>query len=374
MEIKDFATRAEWIHESNPKKDNKHIIGLDLGYSGAKVFYEDGYFCVPNYATQITGELFGSPRKNDIIYEDIETKKKYFVGEAAIESLETGSIANEEALFGRNHYLSMEFLILARTAVGMCLWDYKTDGHDIVIQTGLPPAYLGDEPYIRRALEGEHIFKLTVGNESRRFHFTIRRENVDVMKQPMGTYYSVVFDRNGKPTQRLTQFMRSNIMIFDGGFVTLDKFIIKNKGRQSQSDTSPKLGMKAVLEEARNLIKRDLGISIPLPAMQNYLKTGFIQKTDLVTLETNEYSIKKYIEQANRIIREEAFDYIRNEIPDTQFLIMTGGTGSAWLEYFQDMTKKLRSMQIIEGNSGSGLPNIYSNARGYYMAQLNGMG
>ena len=132
MEIKDFATRAEWIHESNPKKDNKHIIGLDLGYSGAKVFYEDGYFCVPNYATQITGELFGSPRKNDIIYEDIETKKKYFVGEAAIESLETGSIANEEALFGRNHYLSMEFLILARTAVGMCLWDYKTDGHDIV--------------------------------------------------------------------------------------------------------------------------------------------------------------------------------------------------------------------------------------------------
>lgn len=375
MELKNFKTRAEWIRTDNPKKDNKNIIGLDLGYSGVKGFYGYGYYSIPNFAIQITGELFGKLNPNDIIYEDLVTKRKYFVGQAAVESLDLNSVVDEATWYGRNHYISYEFLVLARTAIGMALWNTKTNGHDISIQTGLPPAFLiEDEPYIRKALEGEHIFKLTIGNESRRFHFTIRKENLDVMKQPMGTYYSVVFDNNGKPNARLAEFMRSNLIIFDGGFGTLDKFIVKNHGRTCLSDSSQQLGMKRVFEEARDLIKKDLGISISIPGIQNCLESGVIKKMDRVLLETKEYSIGRYIDQANRIVREEAFDYVRNDIADAQFIVMTGGTGAAWIEYFKDMTRKIQSLQIIEGNAGSGLPNTYANARGYYMAQLNGMG
>lgn len=300
METKSFATRAEWKKTDNPKKEGKHIIGLDLGYSGAKGFYENGYFCIPNFSAPITEDLFGSLHDGDIVYENLKTKKKYFVGKAAIESLESGSVVDESAMLGRNHYLSAEYLVLVHTSIGMALWDTKTDGTDVVIQTGLPPAYLReDEPLIRSVLEGEHIYKLTIGNESRRFHYTLRHDNVDVMRQPMGTYYSVVFGPDGKPTQRLGQFMKSNIIIFDGGFGTLDKFIIKNRGRQSVSDTEPQLGMKRVFSEARDMIEKDFNVSISIPAMQNCLETGMFQKIDRIALKTNEYPVNKYIEQAN---------------------------------------------------------------------------
>ena len=372
MEIKNFATRSEWKRIENPRKEGKHIIGLDLGYSGSKGFYESGYFCIPNYSTQITEELFGAPHENDIVYEDLKTKKKYFVGKAAIESLNSSSVTDETKLFSQYHYLSPEFLILARVSLGMALWDVKTEGNDVIVQTGLPPAYLNeDEEYIRSVLEGEHIFKLSVGNESRRFHFTLRHDNVDVMKQPMGTYYSVVFGPDGKPTKRLSQFMNSNIIIFDGGFGTLDKFVIKNHGRQSFSDTQPQLGMKRVFSEARNLIAKDFNINISIPAMQNCLETGVISKFDRIALKTKEYPIGKYFEQANAMIREEAFDYIRTELADAQFLIMSGGTGAAWYEYFCEKTKLIDTLTVLEGNYESGLPGIYSNARGYYMAQLH---
>lgn len=305
------------------------------------------------------------------MYENLKTKKKYFVGKAAIESLESGSVVDESAMLDRNHYLSAEYLVLVHTSIGMALWDTKTDGTDVVIQTGLPPAYLReDEPLIRSVLEGEHIYKLTIGNESRRFHYTLRHDNVDVMRQPMGTYYSVVFGPDGKPTQRLGQFMKSNIIIFDGGFGTLDKFIIKNRGRQSVSDTEPQLGMKRVFSEARDMIEKDFNVSISIPAMQNCLETGMFQKIDRIALKTNEYPVNKYIEQANEMVREEAFDYIKNDLASAQFLIMSGGTGAAWYDYFCERTKFLKNLQVLEGNYGSGLLGIYSNARGYYMAQL----
>lgn len=371
METKSFATRAEWKKADNPKKEGKHIIGLDLGYSGAKGFYENGYFCIPNFSAPITEDLFGSLHDGDIVYENLKTKKKYFVGKAAIESLESGSVVDESAMLDRNHYLSAEYLVLVHTSIGMALWDTKTDGTDVVIQTGLPPAYLReDEPLIRSVLEGEHIYKLTIGNESRRFHYTLRHDNVDVMRQPMGTYYSVVFGPDGKPTQRLGQFMKSNIIIFDGGFGTLDKFIIKNRGRQSVSDTEPQLGMKRVFSEARDMIEKDFNVSISIPAMQNCLETGMFQKIDRIALKTNEYPVNKYIEQANEMVREEAFDYIKNDLASAQFLIMSGGTGAAWYDYFCERTKFLKNLQVLEGNYGSGLLGIYSNARGYYMAQL----
>mgnify|MGYP006905528331 FL=1 len=104
--------------------------------------------------------------------------------------------------------------------------------------------------------------------------------------------------------------------------------------------------------------------------MQNCLETGMFQKIDRIALKTNEYPVNKYIEQANEMVREEAFDYIKNDLASAQFLIMSGGTGAAWYDYFCERTKFLKNLQVLEGNYGSGLLGIYSNARGYYMAQL----
>lgn len=370
MDTKTFSTKTERRIKDNPHISGTHIIGLDMGYSGPKCFHEKGNFVFPNYCQKLTGELFGELNKADIIYEDLETHEKYCVGEMATKSLSEDAVVAEDSLFGRNHYLHPNFLIVFRTAIGVALWDIQTDGSDVFLQTGLPPAYITkDEPYLRSVIEKQHRFNITMGKETKSFDITLRPENIDVMYQPMGTFYSVVIDQNGNLTPNIGNYMNSNLMVFDGGFGTLDKFFVKGKQLESK-DTNPNLGMKRVLEETRKLIHQDLNTSISIPAMQTCLKTGKLRVNDMVNLTVKEYPIEKYLQEANELVREEAFESIKDYVFDIKYLIMTGGTGAAWYDYFKNRLKGI-PLEVIPGNNGSNLPTVYANARGYYMYRLN---
>lgn len=370
MDTKVFATRAEKRTKDNPHIPGVHIIGLDMGYSAPKCFYEGGNFVFPNFCQKINNEIFGKLSKSDLVYEDLATGDRYYVGEAAAKTLSNDTIVSEDSLFGRNHYLHPNFLITLRTALGLALWDVNTDGHDVFVQTGLPPEYIKrDEQFLRAAIEQEHNFRLTSGNETREFHLVITCNNVDVIYQPMGTLYSVVFDNNGNPTSAMNEYMNSNIMVFDGGFGTLDKFIIANKQIDTKT-TNPNLGMKRVLEEARELIRKDYNTDISIPAMQTCLRTGMIQVNDLINFRTASYPVEAYIEKANEMVKAEAFDDIKDYVFKIKYLIMSGGTGAAWYDYFRDRLAGVETLTVVPGNSNSTLPIIYSNARGYYMYRL----
>ena len=370
MNTRNFSTRTEYRQKNNPKCDNVHIIGLDMGYSGPKCFHENGNFVFPNYCQKLTGELFGKLSKTDIIYEDIKSSDKYCVGEIASRSLSENDVVAEDALFGRNHYLHPNFLITFRTSLALALWDIDTDGSDVFIQTGLPPAYIKqDEPYLRSVIRQNHNFKVTMGDETKTFDITIKDDQIDVMYQPMGSFYSIAIDANGNITGNLADYMNSNLMVFDGGFGTLDKFFVKGKQLETK-DTNPNLGMKRVLEETRKLIQQELNTSVSIPAMQTCLKTGVIKVNDLVNLTVKEYPISPYLEKANEKVREEAFESIKDYVFDIKYLIMTGGTGSAWCEYFKEKLKNI-PLNVIPGNQNSSLPTVYANARGYYMYRLN---
>ena len=177
MNTINFSTRSEIkFNRNNTKVDGIHIIGLDMGYSGPKCYHENGNFVFPNFCKKITGELFGNLGRNDMVYEDLNTGDKYCVGDMAVKSLTDDTVVAEDVIFGRNHYLHSDFRIVFETSLGIALWDVKTDGSDVFIQTGLPPAYLlSDEKYLRMVVEGEHNFKLTIARETKEFHITIKR-------------------------------------------------------------------------------------------------------------------------------------------------------------------------------------------------------
>lgn len=163
MNTKSFSTRSENRIKNNVKSSNMHIIGLDMGYSAPKCVHENGNFVFPNYCKKISGEIFGELNKADLIYTD-ENGEKYCVGDMAIASLTEDSVVAEDAMFGRNHYLHPNFKITFQTALGLALWDITTDGSDVFIQTGLPPAYIvKDEPYLRSVIEGHHVFDISQG-------------------------------------------------------------------------------------------------------------------------------------------------------------------------------------------------------------------
>jgi len=369
MDTRAFSTKSERKTRINPSIPGIHLLGLDMGYSGIKCFYENGNFVFPNFVKKLVGPIFGDLNKYDMIHENIETGVKHFVGEKAVKGLDQDT-PGSNAQFDRNHYLSDDFVITFETALGMAFWDVQTNGNDIFIQTGLPPAYLTrDEMYIRKAMEGNHQFALTIGSERKTFNITLKSDQIDVMSQPMGTYYSVVINDEGKITPNIKEYSGSRFMVFDGGFGTLDKFLIENNSLVD-SETDANLGMRRVFDETRELIQKELGVDVSIMAMQNVLKTGKVRATDYITLDVVDYEIDTYLDKANELVREEAFKSIRNQVPKLRYLIMTGGTGAAWYDYFKQRLQ-IPGLEVMLGNANSNLPAIYANARGYYMYRLN---
>mgnify|MGYP004620591587 CR=1 len=368
METKVFATRTENKQFPFPKNNKVHILGIDMGYSGPKCIHEDGYFIFPNYCQKLAGELFGELGNDDMVYEDLETGTKYCVGNMAYRSITTNTRVDENALFNRNHYLHPSFLVIFRTVLGKALWDKETDGSDVFIQTGLPPAYIvKDSAYLKAACIGRHQFRLSIGKETKSFDITISEEMFHIMYQPMGTYYSTIINNDGNPSKEFKVYKRSNIMVLDGGFGTWDRFMIQNNQLTSK-DTDTNLGMLRVFEETRKLLQEELGADISIPEMQQVLRSGKVKVRDFVMMQDREYPIEEYLRKANKKVCAEAFDSIKDFVFDVNRIIMTGGTGAAWCDYFIDRLKSVSGLKVVPGNiNAPGMPIVYINARGYYL-------
>lgn len=369
MNTKTLSTRSEWRFDKNlPRPNGIHVIGLDMGYSSPKCVFEHGNLVFPNFCKKVTGELFGELSKNTILYEN-ETGERYYVGEAAQKTLSEDSVVSEESLFGRNHYLHPEFRIVYETALGLSLWNVKTDGSDLFLQTGLPPAYKEkDEPYLRQALSGRHVFSLTIENVTKSFDVTLSYDQIDIMAQPMGTLNSILFNDDGSFSNLAPSIMRSDLMIFDCGFKTLDTFFIHANELCDQT-TNPNLGMYRILDETRKMIQKEYGISVSMPAMQKVLRTGKIDVNDLLTLTTKSYPIESFVKKASDLVCTEAIETIKDHIFEIRYLILTGGTSELWYDAF---TKRLSTVPvtILRGRENSSLPTFYANARGYYMSRV----
>lgn len=365
-----FATRSENVHtKKRPTANEKHIIGLDMGYSGPKCVHENGHFAFPNFCQKITGDIICALDKDDIVYENLISGNRYCVGNMAINMLNDETAVSEDNMLDRNHYIHPEFKVKLETSLGLALWDQTTDGSDVFVQTGLPPAYLvKDRPLLINAIKGRHYFKLTVGKETKEFDINILTENIDVMIQPMGTLNSLMFDDDANLQPIAKDISKSDLLIFDAGFGTLDTFYICSKQLQAK-DTNPDLGMKRILTETKKLIKKELGEDPSITSMQKILKNGMISVNDLLTVSTEYRPIDGYLKTAVEKVGEEAFESIKGYIFNIKFLVMSGGTSEVWVD---DFKKKLlrTSISVIKGSTGSNLPNIYSNARGYYYYRL----
>ena len=370
MDTKVFSTKSEIrVKDKRPHVDGTYIIGLDMGYSGPKCYHEDGNFVFPNFCKKISKDIFGELTKNDIVYENIANGDKYCVGTMAVKSLDEDSVVAEDALFGRNHYLHPDFKVMLETSLGIALWNHPTDGTDVFVQTGLPPAYIvKDTPYLKSVIKGNHSFAVTIGSERKVFDITIAEDAIDVMVQPMGSLNSLLFDENGKRVPNAIDIMRSDILIFDGGFGTLDTFLVKANQIESMN-TDANLGMRRVMAETRDLIKKDLGVNVSVPAMQNVLRSGYVEVNDYVNLRKDRVDVSTYLEKANALVSAEALESIKDYVFKIKYLIMTGGTGEAWYNIFSERLSGL-GINVLSGKQNSNLPTVYSNARGYYYYRL----
>lgn len=383
MNTRRFRTRTEFIERNNGRLPGVWEIALDIGYSAVKCFSPNSISCFPSYAKRIdeTFQFASTAPKESIVYKNLITGEMWLVGGVAQNIMESGDTTDSEALlYGRDRSSNPMFRAITEAGLGLGYManEFGAPAKDdtIVVQTGLPERYMTDEPEMKEALAGLHHFALRIGaSEWKTFKFEIMKENVYVMSQPKGTLFSVCIDKNGQFHPEAGKYLSSSILVFDPGFGTLDLFPIVS-GVVGHGETYPDLGMKRVLQETSKYIKDELNVDVSVPSMQKYLETGKVKYLNKKTFEAKELPFDTLLAKASSKVCEEAINRMANAINlvDYNYMIITGGTGAAWLKYIEDKFKNFSTLTILHGNQNDDLSFVYSNVRGYYLYRFNKLG
>lgn len=370
MNTKNFRTKQEFIKRINPKGKD-FIIGLDAGYSSMKVYHENGHFCFPSFIKHVSEELLTIPGADDILYRDLETNDLYMIGKTAqnmVSSTDTNDTESE--LFSRKRYTQKSFHILCVTAIALAL-DGKKDNREIVIQTGLPTAYVeGDSEALKKALCKPVDFELKLGTGNwKRYRYSVKYDNIFIMPQPAGSFYSALIRSNGEYMPDAKDFLYNNILVMDIGFGTFDFYGVKSRAIECRESIND-IGMREVLKKTSGYILNELNEDIRVPSLQKNLETGVVVYVDEEEMKTDEKPLAPYLEKANDEIFRKAMlkaKAVTNAFREYKYLIIGGGTGEAWYEKIREFLSGMKTLQIIPSNRNDNLSFIYSNVRGYYL-------
>lgn len=373
MDLKEFNTAQEIIGCKNPVKTH-WVIAIDIGFSSVKGMSPNKRFCFPSYVKKMDNNLMAVD-ENDIYYKDEDGV--YLIGTKAQDLVRADDTNDTDSSFNRNRYYTKEFLALARTAVAIGLMDDSRDrgGTQLkpFIQTGLPAAYLkADSQKIKSVFTKPGVYEVKIGGGRwMRFENTLKNSDVSVMSQPAGTLNSIMFDNDGEPRPEAKEIMSKNILIADIGFGTFDPYGIVSRKKVLEESIN-NLGMKRVLETASEYIYQDYpDMDVKISQMRKYMKDGYFKVVDIQNMISKKVPLDKYIEKACKEIATIAARKLyemAGYFADYDILVVTGGTGAAWMQYFKEALAGLEDLKIIPGNDGNDLPIYYANSRGYYMS------
>ena len=371
MNLQDFNTPQEIIACKNPIKSN-WIVAVDIGFSSVKGMSPNKRFCFPSYVKKMDNNLM-SVDEDDIYYRD--ESGVYLIGTKAQDLVRTDDTNDTDSSFDRNRYYTKEFAIMARTAVAIGLMDNEERKFEPqfkpAVQTGLPAAYLKeDAPKIKAAFTQPGIYEVRLGSGKwMRFENTLKNGDVNVMSQPAGTLNSIMFNHDGERVDDAKDLMSKNIIVADIGFGTFDPYGIINR-KKAVEESINNLGMKRVLEVASGYIYKDYHMDIRIPQMRKYMKEGFFKVIDIQNMSSKKVPLDGYIEKACKEVAEMSIKKlyeVSGYFADYDLLVVTGGTGAAWIKYFEEILSGMVGLVIIPGNHGKNLPIYLANVRGYYM-------
>lgn len=368
---KAFRTRQETRTPMTNPKGKDFIIGLDVGYSATKVFFETGCLCFPSYAKRIDPNSLTRTDEKDILYRDEKTGDVYIVGYNAQDMVDiTDTNDTDGELFSRKRYSDVRFRIICKTALALAM-RYKKDNRKIVIQTGLPAHYVKtDSAMLKQSLCEDGPFSLKVGGGKwERFDIRVSKDDIYIMAQPAGALYSAIIKNDGHFSDQAKDILSDSVIVLDIGFGTFDFYGIRNRAIDV-SETIDDIGMRQVMAETSKLIFDNYGEEVRVAAIQQDLETGIIECFNEEEMKSETQPIAPLLEEANKTIMKDAMNRAKSVAKSFRgyhYAIIDGGTGEAWYDDIKEWLGGLKTLNVIRSNINDNLPLIYSNSRGYYM-------
>ena len=165
-----YRTKTIFMEADNKKVPGVWPVGLDIGYSGVKVFSGNSIVCFPSYASVSSVESrisIASDTDDDsrsIMYMD-EHGTIWDVGADAQDMISVSDTsAGSLAIYGRSRYYSPMFKVIMRVGIAAGIRTNRfggPEGKTLKIQTGLPPKYIiSDTADLLSVMAGHHVFKV----------------------------------------------------------------------------------------------------------------------------------------------------------------------------------------------------------------------
>lgn len=323
----------------------ERCIGLDMGYGFIKV--DDGR--EGHVFPSVVGEgnsgmplsLGVGPRQESNELRITYNGKNYLVGDHAIRH---SRIAHRGLSPTRAEGDDLKILFLA----ALSLYSRETVNNFYVV-TGLPPGRMHMADDLVRQLRGDHEIIRQTG--ASRFGVSIRLERIEVVPQPVGTFWAEVLDNRGQ-IRTDHPLLRGRVGIIDVGFRTSDyATIIDGEYSPAFSKTVP-IGISFGYEDVAQKLATEYGLEREQYALDDAVISGMVnvsgRPVDIADLRDDVFGdiATKLLVEARSLWQIQEYDHI----------LITGG-GSRVVERY--LRPEMPQAQIANDP-------VTANARGYY--------
>ena len=383
MEWKDFLIEPRIIDGSCVKVPGAKVIALDPGKSSMKGRTDNLTFLLQNAAeiTQNEGS-FRALKKTDVFVKN--ENGTFVVGEIAAALIAKSSSANfEDELYGKNRYAYPRFRAILEASLALSLQSNNfgswTPGTRIVLGIGLAPGERREtfmEETVIDNLAGHYQFEARFGNKAfEKYDFTIRKEDIYVMDQPMGALISCITNGGGRFNHDQEHLLQETSLVMDTGFRTLDLYPIAGGVLAGKPRTFDNLAMMEVYESCIRDIKENYGNTLTLSEFQYAVKKGFFMAGNWHRGQARKTRVEDILIRNSMAVCNMAIDKILNlydGLQEYSNLVIAGGTGNVWMPIIRSRFRDMDGISIISANRNeTNLPNVFSNVRGFYYFTSN---
>ena len=267
--------------------------------------------------------------------------KTYFLGELAVRH---SRIAHRGLSATRAEGNDLKVLFLGALSL-YC----REPMNEFLVVTGLPPGrmHLADDLISR--LKGDHTITRHQGGQAR--EYGIRLEKIEVVPQPLGTYWSEVLDNRGN-LRADSRLLRGKIGVIDIGFRTTDfATIIDGEYATAWSRTVP-IGISNGYDGISSALATQFGFERETYALDNAVIAGQISVSGRM-VDITELRDHVFGEVATKLLVEAQSLW---QLPEYDCVLITGGGGYALERYLRPHLPQ--SMLVNEP--------VSANARGYF--------
>jgi len=350
-------------------RDMDIIISVDPGFDGIKTTVNGINLFIPNLAVNITGkekDFIKGFNKNFILSKYIKGIS-YLVGEHAEQITGIDSVERQlETVEGVNtsykKFTTEESEVSILTSIGMALikWaeinklDVETvlgekSMYTIWVGIALPESAMEETwPSVLQTLVGRKCFEIETEERTYNLDFVIEANHCQPTSQVKDAYWGTILNDEGDFYDGMENSMTTDLpaVVVDGGFKTIADFTLTRNLLVTNAESNTDYAMLNIYRSTIDFIKKEYSTEISIYKMKDILKNEGGIMYYLKDGKSASLDINVILEQEKERIAKEYIDYLcrkYNQLLDKKKIIISGGTGTAYYEYFKKFVEESRS-------------------------------